>query len=926
MASAPAPAWVELASLPSFVGRERELVILDRLRAERARLVTITGSGGMGKTRIAQEWARRCGEASVFCDLSECRDLDDACAAVARALGVPLLAVGSSDDAVDELGRALRSAGLSVVVLDNMEQLVEHAPRMLGPWLSLANSVSFVVTSRERLRLATEVCVELEPLALPPLETRAGELVDFAASQLFVASAARAGVQFSDEDAASIAEIVRRLEGVPLAIELCAARADVLAPRQLLAWLARPFELLSGGARGAPTRQTALRATIDGSWELLAPHERSVFAQCSVFRGGFSIDAALRVLDGGPGAPPVLDVLQALHRKSLVRVSTTDSARGERRFGLLECLREYAEEKLALTGEGENARARHERYFLGCFADPGAAQLPRLDARRLSVDADNLLAVCTRALASKPLDAERADAALRALLLLDPVLLASAAGRLDPYLAMLDEALSVEGPATVVRARALFTLATAELLRGRVAESLLRFRSALEAARACRARADEARALTRLAVLFDLAEHPDEASERFETAKAIVRELDDPALEGDLLVALAGAELWRGHAQNALALARTALTHARTTGDRRYEAVALAQLAQASLSVGRVEDAQDLSADSLAVLSETQDRRTEGYVLAIQGRVAQSRGRFAEARERLLASIAIHRGVGDRMLEGVVSRYLATVELEQGRYEEARATLVHAAKALSDTGDRQYLAMASATIAVIDARLGDARSATRHFEVADRAADGIETLSTRHVLALARAHAALASSDDRSREGRVEDAVAAIAKARAPSPEGGPGAADSSEDVRVAIRALEQTLALATGATDAATTVTSKGDRASVLVVGPEARWFRVGDERSVRLQKSRAARLILARLARERIDAPGRGLALEALFAAGWPGEQALASAARNRVYVTLTRLRQMGLAKLIQSRDDGFLLDPEAAVVEVVREEPED
>src|SRR5262249_5874712 len=153
-------------------------------------------------------------------------------------------------------------------------------------------------------------------------------------------------------------------------------------------------------------------------------------------------------------------------------------------------------------------------------------------------------------------------------------------------------------------------------------------------------------------------------------------------------------------------------------------------------------------------------------------------------------------------------------------------------------------------------------------------------------------------------------------------PDGGIGPAGSSEDVRVAVRLLERELSRPAHATGAAADP-PRAVAVPVLVVGPEARWFRVGEGAPVRMQKSRSARLILARLARLRVESPGKGLPLDALFAVGWPGERIARSAAKNRVYVTITKLRQLGLAGLLQSRDDGFLLAPEGVVLEAVRDE---
>jgi predicted ATPase len=297
----------------AFVGRAREIRALGRCIDGGADLVTITGTAGIGKTRLAIEWARsahgggpREGGGVVFCDVSDAVDVNDACAALARALGVPLAAGGMADEAVARLGRALGEAAPRVVILDSMEQLASLAPRMLPSWRALAPRTRFVVTSRERLRLPGEAVIEVAPLGVPPEDERSpARIAASEAVALFVARAraARFDFELAEADASAVAAIVRWLDGLPLAIELCAARALVLAPDQMLARPARRFDLLVTGARGTGPRRATLRDAIDASWDLLDPWEKDTLAQCSIFRGAFSIEAAEAVLDLDAAAP-----------------------------------------------------------------------------------------------------------------------------------------------------------------------------------------------------------------------------------------------------------------------------------------------------------------------------------------------------------------------------------------------------------------------------------------------------------------------------------------------------------------------------------------------------------------------------------------------------------------------------------------------
>ena len=919
----------------AFIGRARELHALGERIDGGARLVTITGAAGMGKTRLALEWAAtalspRDGARLFFCDLSEAKGIDDACAVVARALDVPLAAGGTADEVVAQLGRALAEPRRSVVILDNLEQLVDIAPRMLGPWLSLAPRAQLVVTSRERLRLDGEVWLGLEPLGVPPAEERSLRAIASAdAVELFVARAraVRFDFELTEADVESVAAIVRRVDGIPLAIELCAARMGVLAPGQILDRLSRRFELLVTGARGAPARKATLRGAIDSSWDLLAPWEKDALAQCSVFAGGFSIDAAEAVLDlgagRGSGAPPILDVLQSLHDKSLIRAFDLDppGTAGERRYGMLESIREYSEERLDELGGTDAAARRHAAFFLGMEGSREAAFPRVIDVRRASLEASNLIAVCTRALARRPLTPEDAEAALRGLLLLEPVLLLCAKGRLEPYVAMLDAALEAAPAPPAVRTRALYTRALADLLRGRVLDSLLGFQRALDEARAAGSRADEGLALTKLGLMFDQGERPDEARSCFDRARAIAVDLGEASLHADWMLTYGGALNWRGRATEAIGYVEQAVSGFQAAGDPRGQSLALAQLALARLSLGRLDEAELAGAQVLALLQE--DRRTESYVLGILGRIQQARGCFSEARAKLGAALAIHRAVGDRWSEGVIHGYLGDVAFEEGLLDDARSAYVEALARLHGTGERHYSIVFLAALGAVEVGLGQEDAAAGRFEAAAARLGGGRVLTTRIAVELHSAHAdaqrarsAAAAHDAAAAERHRLAAAAPIAVAQAPAPDGTFAPARCSEDVRLAVRLLERAIASPTAS------AREPGDplppAIARLIVGPEARWFRLQDRRPVPFLKAKAARLVLAGLVRGRIDAPGRALPLAELFEAGWPGERIPAKAAANRVYVTLTKLRKLGLGALLQSRDDGFLLDPAAVVLE--------
>ena len=382
-----------------FVGRGADLRALATRFDQGNRLVTLLGPGGTGKTRLARRygagWLGEWPGGVCFCDLSEARSLDGIYFAVASALGVPL----SREDPAMQLGHAIAGRGRCLVIVDNFEQVVEHAAATVGRWLDRAAQASFLVTSRERLHLSGEVTFAVEPL---PVEEDAIEL--FAAR----ARAQRADFVLNGANRPAVAEVVRLLDGLPLAIELAAARVGVLSPAQLVERMRDRFALIAGG-RGATARQATLRGAIDWSWELLAPWEQAAFAQCSTFDGGFTLDAAEAVVDltVWADAPPVMDVIEALANKSLLR-TWVPGEQGrydieEPHFGMYLSIHEYAAEKLEVAGSQARrlAEDRHGRYFAGFGTDDALEALSRhggvMRRRALALELDNLVAACDRA-------------------------------------------------------------------------------------------------------------------------------------------------------------------------------------------------------------------------------------------------------------------------------------------------------------------------------------------------------------------------------------------------------------------------------------------------------------------------------------------------------------------------------------------------
>jgi len=383
-----------------LVGRDDDAAAVgDLVRAEGVRLVTLTGPGGVGKSRLAVEAARRLGPGFAdgvrFVELSSVHSADLVGGAIAAALGLNT----SGGQLVADLKRYLRARRL-LLVLDNFEQVVGAAP-LVADLLRAAGGVVALVTSRSVLRLSGEHEFPVPPLPVPRGEAgrRAADVQRYPSVRLFVdrAQAASADFELTSANAGAVAEICQKLDGLPLAIELAAARVRLLPPQALLARLGDRMELLTGGARDLPERQRTLRSTLDWSFDLLTADEQAVFARLGVFAGTFDLPAAEAICDSaaaaraGPGpVAPVIDTLGSLVDSSLVRPGIRND---EPRFGLLETIREYALERLRDRGDWQEAHDRHASYFVA-FADPtptelqGAGQLAWLD--RMETEHGNL--------------------------------------------------------------------------------------------------------------------------------------------------------------------------------------------------------------------------------------------------------------------------------------------------------------------------------------------------------------------------------------------------------------------------------------------------------------------------------------------------------------------------------------------------------
>jgi predicted ATPase len=358
MATLPAHRHATLpVPLTPLVGRERECERVQAilLRAD-TRLLTLTGPGGTGKTRLALEVARRVEDAFrdgvCFVPLAAIADPSLVPGEIARAFDLRESSVASLPD---RLADYLRPLDL-LLLLDNVEHLLPDAVPTIAALLTACPTLKFVATSRTALHISGEREFAVPPLALPDLERLppVTELLDVDAVRLFVerGQAVKPDFALTDDNAPIVVAICRRLDGLPLAIELAAARLKVLPPAELLRRLDRRLLLLTGGPLDLPTHQRTLRDAIAWSFDLLSSAEQTGFRRLAVFAGGFTLDAAEAVCGG-----EALDIVASLVEKSLLQ--PVSGPGGMSRFAMLETVREYALEQLAASGEERDVRRRH---------------------------------------------------------------------------------------------------------------------------------------------------------------------------------------------------------------------------------------------------------------------------------------------------------------------------------------------------------------------------------------------------------------------------------------------------------------------------------------------------------------------------------------------------------------------------------------
>jgi non-specific serine/threonine protein kinase len=666
-------------SLTSFVGRERELAEIKQ-RLPTTRLMTLAGIGGLGKTRLAQQAAAEMLDAYRdgvwFVDLSPLGDPALVPSALARVLqvketaGQPLLTALCNHLSMRE----------TLLILDNCEQVLDGCARMTEALLRDTAQVTVMATSREALHLAGECTFSLSPLPLPDPRADAKSIARSDAVQLFTDRARqhRPRLDLEAQRAQVVAEICVRLDGIPLALELAAARVAVLPVEQILRLLAERFRLLTSGDRDLPRHQT-LRAMLDWSYDLLDDTERKLFARLSVFAGGWTLEAASQVCNGEPiTKDDLVYVLIGLIEQSLI-VAEEDGDR----YRMLETVREYASDRLLQGGEGEPWRDRHLAHFLALAeeAEPklnGAEQRNWLE--RLEREHDNLRAALTWATDADAVSGLRLASACWRFWLVRGY----AREGLGWLSAML--AAAPNRQPTAHRARALASAATMARATSDLSKARTLYEEALSLNRELALQRGVAAALGNLGMVsYDQGDYP-AAVARHKESLAIWRELGDQAGIGRTLLALGNAVYAQGDEVAAESLYEESLAIERELGDQRSIGVALNNLGMVADHRHDYSAARSLHEQALAIRRELGDRGGIAGSLTNLGTVAFEQGDYPSSRALLTESLAMRRDLVDRRGMAESLEALAGLAFASGRPEPGARLCGHAARLRDQIG------------------------------------------------------------------------------------------------------------------------------------------------------------------------------------------------------------------------------------------------
>lgn len=836
-------------SRDSFIGRVSDIRRLGAVLGMGTRLVTVKGAGGIGKTRLCQHYGRK--NVAMypggvwFVELAGARTRADMLRMVAVVLQVTLTGAEAGGDAVDQVGDALAQRGPLLLILDNVEQMTEAASSLVAQWMSRTDHTQFLVTSRHPLQVQGEMVFVLKSLAGDD------------GVQLFRERARMSGAAWVDRsvNTQGLERLTQPLDGLPLAIELVAARANQFSLSGLQALLEAPHKLLTTQRRDRPPRQHTVADLIQWSWKLLQPWEQEALLQISVFRGGFELDAARAVvsLSRWPEAPWTPDVIGRLLDHSLLFMGNAE----QQRYQMYTSVRSFCEHRRASSPEHEAlivaAGHRHAAFFAAFGDQDFTARLGQHGGeglrKRLHRELDNLTAAVAFSI-----DAGCIERAARCAL--GCATIYELQGPHHVGVSILKRIVAVYPDPSTTRARVLRTLAYMEFLMGDFEGAAKNYENGYRDTKQC---SPEDEPAAHIWFLHDIARvyfsegKLQLAVDCHEKIITGCREQENAVGLMSGLINQSDLQFLLGDFEPARQSIHEGLRIARQVGSRRSELVCLMNFAEIDLAKNDAEAAIPLIEQAKNIAQENEDSKNTGILLGLLGE-AYALGSDTEKGIALLQQ-ALHHHAASMPTRDTI-RYrgaLAVLLAQRGDTETPRTMLEH--------GMVQYETLPKLSLIRLLCQMAQVE---HHLSGVDRA---------RSLLGQAMALAQ-----------PLELSVTA--------------------PIHALLRATKQLVDPAQGTPPALTT-------------DAQGTWFRLAGGEVTWLVRRKALRQIFAALVHAHQASPGAGLSLDELIAAGWGDEHILEEARRARVYTAVSSLRRLGLGKRLQRKADGYKLDPSLVVV---------